>query len=150
MDQLPTALEDIIYQYKHQLEFRAVMEELIENIKYECDSCGTTLTNKKRSCISYYMNADRTYFTYDEENDVETILKEFSCDLSIQVMELYCSGEEIKDIDIKNHVNGSKIIDRTISDRPKPYNLPRKSFKCDFSNIEKLLKQVEERDRNKK
>ena len=38
MNSLPSDLQDTIYKYKHQLEFKVVMKELIDNV-YVYGSC---------------------------------------------------------------------------------------------------------------
>ena len=68
MNQLPTDLENIIYKYKHQLQFIAVMND-IKNIEYEIDN-GSIY---KRSSRNYKNNEVQYYENYELDDYQEWV-----------------------------------------------------------------------------
>ncbi len=65
MNQLPTCLEDIIYKYKHQLEFAECLRQ-IESIEYEIDV--GIYTSSTIYYLDKFVRNETNYFSCDYED----------------------------------------------------------------------------------
>ena len=73
MNNLPEDIQHIIYKYKHNLDYFAVLEELCSDVFYYCEDCGQAIGFYRRcECDGGEFSVSENGIDTDSDTDSES------------------------------------------------------------------------------